>query len=971
MNARTQPPSSVPPGAQGAHERVAQQGGFGEFFRYHGWLSPGVRLFRSIGFKAKATWVSTVFLIPLLMAFYFLVTASNEQVEFARSERLGVQYAKPLLALIDKAQDRRRAATNQDADLAELQAQVKSAFEKVKAQQLESGRQMGLDKAFEAVTQAHEALLQAPTGANADATFAAHTQLVDALLTLMAAVADGSQLALDPELQTYHLMSMAVLRGPVQTENTAKLQALGAVSLKDGKLGKELSNQRRDQLVTGLALWGFIDKDIENSYQTVLSSDPALKDKFDMAGADEASDAFRAAAKTELMGATVEGDPAPFLALGQAAVQKQGALLNQFLDHLDAQLQVRIALLNQRLMQQVIAAGIFVGIAVYLLMAFYKVMMGGLEEVAGHLHEITLGNLTTAPKPWGSDEAAQLMVTLGEMQRSLRKVVSSVLAGSAQVDNASGEISSASMDLSQRTERSAASLEQTAASMEQIAATVRHTSDTVANASAIVRDNAVAASKGGEVIGQVVNTMNDIRASSTRIGEIIGVIDGIAFQTNILALNAAVEAARAGEQGRGFAVVASEVRALAGRSAAAAKEIKTLITTSVDQAEVGNRVVAEAGRTINDIVLNAEKHRRHDERDRHRDPRAERRRRAGGLGGSRTRPVDAAERRAGGTDRGGRRILVRPGTATGQRCGLLQTELRPQGRTPSARSARLGPVQAPRPPGLGAGPSPHQFRSATSGQWSDTPSRAGPLPSAAAVVRPFTPKATLFAPAERAAPPRVMKSSPTGLRQPMASGAPSWPYSSRVRRRVLAAAHRPVVVSLPGQLTPSSVRRELAGLPSFTSRHRLRTLLPGRCGSVAAPSLRTGASAASACSCARLRLKSPISTRESTPSLCASTQASSGATCCCSEAQLGSAPSSWPRPSGRLSSSGDTQDDFRCTVRMRTRLPSTCSVSARPGRGWSRSASCGKLSGQCTSQLTAGPRRLCQAMARRCTLWPS
>jgi methyl-accepting chemotaxis protein len=173
------------------------------------------------------------------------------------------------------------------------------------------------------------------------------------------------------------------------------------------------------------------------------------------------------------------------------------------------------------------------------------------------------------------------------------------------VHTASGEIASASMDLSQRTEESAASLQQTTASMEQIAELVRQSTVTVAAATASVNDNARAAEQGGQVIAEVVKTMEGIRTSSSRIGEIISVIDGIAFQTNILALNAAVEAARAGEHGRGFAVVASEVRALAGRSATAAREIKSLINASIEQVESGSAVVGNAGDIMQAVVRNA------------------------------------------------------------------------------------------------------------------------------------------------------------------------------------------------------------------------------------------------------------------------------------------------------------------------------------------------------------------------------
>jgi len=241
-------------------------------------------------------------------------------------------------------------------------------------------------------------------------------------------------------------------------------------------------------------------------------------------------------------------------------------------------------------------------IAGYLFLSFYRVMDGGLRETRRHLRAMAGGDLTTAPRGWGRDESAQLMRELGRMQESLRSMVQRVRASSDQIVEASDQMASGAADLSARTEHAALALEQSAASMAQIAGNVTHGAEHTEEASHVARHNAEIAEDGGRVMREVVDTMEGIRSASARIGEIVGTIDGIAFQTNILALNAAVEAARAGAQGRGFAVVAHEVRMLAQRSAEAAKEIKALIGGSVQQVQAGTVVVRRAGTAMHDIV---------------------------------------------------------------------------------------------------------------------------------------------------------------------------------------------------------------------------------------------------------------------------------------------------------------------------------------------------------------------------------
>ena len=222
-------------------------------------------------------------------------------------------------------------------------------------------------------------------------------------------------------------------------------------------------------------------------------------------------------------------------------------------------------------------------------------------ELRHIVNRVADGDLTAAVRVRTGDEGS-VLAAVGRMKISLTHMVSRVRQGAHEVSDASEQISSGNAELSSRTERQASSLEQTAASMEQFSATIQQNADNALQANALAQNASSVAAHGGEVVGKVVETMQDINASSRKITDIIGVIDGIAFQTNILALNAAVEAARAGEQGRGFAVVATEVRSLAGRSSDAAREIKALIADSVARVEQGAMLVNDAGNTMTDIV---------------------------------------------------------------------------------------------------------------------------------------------------------------------------------------------------------------------------------------------------------------------------------------------------------------------------------------------------------------------------------
>jgi methyl-accepting chemotaxis protein len=308
---------------------------------------------------------------------------------------------------------------------------------------------------------------------------------------------------------------------------------------------------------------------------------------------------LRAAGDAEQAGAIARGDMTAaqkdYIGAIAALVEREKALAEQQAQDAEAQCAAG---------QKVLAALWFgaVVVAVGCTILSTRSIAGPLGRAIGVADAVAKGRLHSREERFARDETGQLLTALNRMTRDLYRVVSAVRDSSAAIGSASSEIALGNQDLSMRTEQQASSLEETAAAVEELTSTVKQNAENARHANQLASTASEVAAKGGDVVAQVVQTMDSIHASARKITDIIGVIDGIAFQTNILALNAAVEAARAGEQGRGFAVVASEVRNLAQRSANAAKEIKSLIEVSVHEVDTGTALVGKAGATMEEIV---------------------------------------------------------------------------------------------------------------------------------------------------------------------------------------------------------------------------------------------------------------------------------------------------------------------------------------------------------------------------------
>jgi methyl-accepting chemotaxis protein len=560
----------------------------------------------------KFTLVGVLVLAMVAMPVWLVIKTAVATLSVARAEAAGIAPSGDMLTLIGLTQQHRGQSAmvlaGNDSVRAARQAnqtEVEQAMAKVR-QSVAGLADPRLDERLDAIQREWQALAGAVGGKSiaGPQSFAQHTALIAEQLALLDGIVDSSTLVLDSEAGTFYMISSVLGHLPRLTESLGQMRGRGAALL---TRGEAMPEDRMAVSVIGTMAQQHL-RNARAAFDKAMDAEPALRQALDKPVANAVAAAEAALKLTDEQIVRTETFSLPgadYFATMTTTIDTQFDLVSIAFKALDATLSERVAA-EQRALWLVLGGSVPGAIALWIIVLTARTTTRSIGQAVQLAQNVAAGDLTSKIEVTSTDEAGHLLAALKGMNESLAGIVSSVRQSSDSIAAGSAQIAAGNLDLSSRTERQAASLEETASTMEELTSTVKENAEQAHHASKLVLSTAEIAASGGEVVGKVVDTMSSIKDSSRKIADIIGVIDGIAFQTNILALNAAVEAARAGEQGRGFAVVASEVRNLAQRSASAAKEIKTLITDSVEQVEAGRKLVDEAGEAMEDIVTSVQ-----------------------------------------------------------------------------------------------------------------------------------------------------------------------------------------------------------------------------------------------------------------------------------------------------------------------------------------------------------------------------
>ncbi len=563
-------------------------------------LYPGIGLMRALRVPAKLAVLALVLLIPLIVILTQLVRQQSEDIRVIKDEALGIALIRDAGGLIGLVQTHRgqthmalsgssAAGAGRErtrAELAKMRAAVDAAVG-------HAGFMQG--KEWDTLKARVDSLVAAVDGKPAAASLALHAALVEDLNRFVYGVARQSSLLFDPDPGTYLLMDMVVSRTLAWTEILGRLRDQGG-----GQLSQP-APQEGMAVSIGVQLDGLEQFSRDLRYSMNLIQDYGLADPLG-AKALEASAAYAKLAREAFAAGAGAVTATVYLDAGTRAIEAVNSYQGATLQRIESLLSGRQAS-SARLLWVAAGSSAFGILALfYLMLSFYFSFVSDLRQVMRFMEHTAAGNLRDHVKVRGRDELSAMSGLMQAMVNSLSAMVASIRSNSALVAHAGKSLASGNRNLSDRTEQQAANLEQTAASVEELSSTVQDNAQTAQQADVQAAKVRGVAEVGAKAMDDAIQSVEAIQSSTQRMNEIIGVIDGLAFQTNILALNAAVEAARAGEAGRGFAVVASEVRSLAQRSAESAKEIRQLIGASSAQVTASVSQIRAAGANISGIV---------------------------------------------------------------------------------------------------------------------------------------------------------------------------------------------------------------------------------------------------------------------------------------------------------------------------------------------------------------------------------